>query len=82
MRITQGPMLERFASVFDIPVDEVVEWVSAYVNTPETFENQHLIEKTEKERFASIRKYVEMRLADTSDSRIRQFLAVTKQESA
>ena len=79
MRITQGPMLERFAIIFDIPVDEVVEWVSAYVNTPELFQNT---ESTEKERFASIRKYVEMRLADTADSRIRQYLATTKQEAA
>lgn len=79
MRITQGPMLERFASVFDIPVDEVVEWVSNYVNHPEMFKRA---EATEKERFASIKRYVEWRISQSSDHRIKQSIDLAKQEAA
>ena len=69
MNITQGPMLERFARIIDTPVSEVVEWVNQYVNHPELATNP---EATEKERFESIKSYIQRRIANSSDERIRQ----------
>ena len=75
MRITRGPMLEKFAGYFDIPIAEVVDWVNRYVNHPEDFENQHLIEKTESERVESIKAYIQMRINASSNERIRASLS-------
>lgn len=62
MNITKGPMLQRFADLIGVQVSNVAEWVNAYVNEPEQFHNQELIETTEKARFASIREYIEQRI--------------------
>ena len=72
MNITQGPMLERFAAIIDVKPSEVVEWVNQYVNHPELATNP---EQTEKERFESIKAYIQKRIANSSDARIRQSLA-------
>ena len=72
MNITQGPMLERFAAIIDTKPSEVVEWVNTYVNHPELATNP---ESTEKERFESIKAYIQRRIANSSDARIRQSLA-------
>ena len=72
MNITQGPMLERFAGIIDTNPSEVVEWVNQYVNHPELATNP---EATEKERFESIKAYIQRRIASSSDARIRQRLA-------
>ena len=72
MNITQGPMLERFAGIIDTNTSEVVEWVNQYVNHPELATNP---EATEKERFESIKAYIQRRIANSSDARIRQSLA-------
>ena len=69
MNITQGPMLERFARIIDTEIEEVVEWVNQYVNHPELATNP---EATEKERFESIKAYIQRRIATASDTRIRQ----------
>ena len=68
MKITKGPMLERFAKYRDIPIDEVVAWVNSYVNEPHLFPHA---EETEQERLASIRAYIEMRLSESINERIR-----------
>ena len=72
MNITQGPMLERFAGIIDTNTSEVVEWVNQYVNHPELATNP---DATEKERFESIKAYIQRRIASSSDARIRQRLA-------
>lgn len=36
MNITQGPAITKFSALFDIAVEEVIEWVSGYVNRPES----------------------------------------------
>ena len=69
MNITQGPMLENFALIIDAKPSEVVEWVNQYVNKPELATNP---EPTEKERFESIKSYIQRRIASASDTRIRQ----------
>ena len=79
MNITQGPMLERFAAIIDTKPIEVVEWVNAYVNHPELATNP---EPTEKERFESIKSYIQRRIAESSDSRIRQSLASDRRMAA
>lgn len=79
MKITRGPMLEKFANAFEVEIDEVVEWVNAYVNRPEEFKHA---ETTEKERFESIKKYISWRLDNTSEARIRASIAAEKREAA
>ena len=79
MNITQGPMLERFAAIIDVKPSEVVEWVNQYVNHPELATTS---EPTEKERFESIKAYIQGRIASSSDSRIRQSLSSGRRMSA
>ena len=69
MNITQGPMLERFARIIDTEIEEVVEWVNQYVNHPELATNP---EATEKERFESIKAYIQRRIENSSNARIRR----------
>ena len=79
MRITRGKLLDQFAAITGIDPDEVVEWASNYVNHPEMFKRA---EATEKERFASIKRYVEWRISQSSDHRIKQVIDLAKQEAA
>ena len=79
MNITQGPMLENFARIIDAKPSEVVEWVNQYVNKPELATNP---EPNEKERFESIKAYIQVRIASSSDSRIRQSLASDRRMAA
>ena len=79
MNITQGPMLERFAAIIDTKPSEVVEWVNQYVNHPELATDP---EPTEKERFESIKAYIQRRIASSSDARIRQSLASDRRMAA
>ena len=79
MNITQGPMLENFARIIDAKPSEVVEWVNQYVNKPELATNP---EPNEKERFESIKAYIQVRIASSSDFRIRQSLASDRRMAA
>ena len=86
MNITKGPVIEKFAALFDIPVEEVIEWVGGYVNSPETefpdLVEYGLIEETEAERFKSIADYIKWRISITADARIRESIAEEKREPA
>ena len=86
MNITQGPVIEKFAALFDIPVEEVIEWVGDYVNRPETvffdLVDYGFIEKTEEERFRSIAAYIRARIADSADARIRESIAEDGRKAA
>ena len=86
MNITKGPVIEKFSALFDIPVEEVIEWVAAYVNRPESefpdLVERGLVEKTDEERFRSIAAYIKSRIADSADARIRESIAEEKREAA
>ncbi len=86
MNITQGPVIEKFSALFDIPVAEVIEWVSGYVNRPETefpeLVKDGLIEPTEEERFRSIAAYIKARISDSADARIRESIAEDGRKAA
>ena len=86
MNITKGPVIEKFSALFDIPVAEVIEWVSGYVNRPETefpeLVKDGLIETTEEERFRSIAAYIKARIADSADARIRESIAEERRKAA
>ncbi len=79
MNITQGPAITKFSALFDIQAEEVIEWVAAYVNRPETefpeLVKDGFIEPTEEERFRSIAAYIKERIADSADARIRESIA-------
>ena len=77
MNVTKGPMLELFATVFSIPVNDVVAWVNTYVNHPEQTTNP---EPTEQERLHSIKEYITMRLGNTSDGRIKSSIRQAKED--
>ncbi len=87
MNITKGPVIEKFSALFDVPVEEVIEWVSGYVNRPETVffdlvAYDGFIEPTEEERFQSIASYIKARIADSADARIRESIVEEKREAA
>jgi len=84
MNITQGPAITKFSELFDVPVEEVIEWVSGYVNRPETefpdLVEYGLIEETEAERFKSMADYIKWRISITADARIRESIAEENRE--
>lgn len=82
MKITKGPMLEKYARYFNVPIDEVVDWVNSYVNHPGDFHNPELIEKTEAQRLESIKEYITMRIDESSNQRIRQSIEQEKRKAA
>ena len=86
MNITQGPVIEKFAALFDVPVEEVIERVSGYVNRPETefpdLVEYGLIEETETERFRSMADYIKWRISLTADARIRESIVEEKGKAA
>ena len=86
MNITQGPVIEKFSALFDVPVEEVIEWVSAYVNRPDTefpdLVEYGLIEETEEERFKSMADYIKWRISITADARIRESIAEDRRKAA
>ena len=86
MNITQGPVIEKFAAVFDIPVEEVIEWVSGYVNRHDTefpdLVERGLVEETEEERFKSMAAYIKWRISITADARIRESIAEERRKAA
>ena len=86
MNITQGPAITKFSALFDIPVEEVIEWVSCYVNRPDTefpdLVEHGLIEETEEERFKSMADYIKWRISITADARIRESIAEERRKAA
>ena len=85
MNITKGPVIEKFSALFDIPVEEVIEWVGDYVNRPETVffdlvAYDGFIEATEAERFKSMADYIKWRISITADARIRESIVEEKRE--
>lgn len=86
MNITKGPAITKFSALFDIPAEEVIEWVAAYVNRPETefpdLVERGLVEKTDEERFRSIAAYIKARIADSADARIRESIAEDGRKAA
>lgn len=67
-------MLQRYADMCGAEVNEVVEFVSGYVNGPWTYP----VEKTEQERLASIKGYIEQRLTESSATKIKYELAAER----
>jgi len=86
MNITKGPVIEKFSALFDIPVEEVIELVSGYVNLPDTefpdLVKRGLVEKTDEERFRSIAAYIKTRIANSADARIRESIAEDMRKAA
>ena len=64
MKITHGKMLEAYAQRIGGTIEEVLEWANCYVNTPEG--NFPIYEDTPKERFESIRAFVERELKEAA----------------
>ena len=86
MNITQGPAITKFSALFAIPAEDVIEWVAAYVNRPESefpyLVERGLVEKTDEERFRSIAAYIKARIADSADARIRESISEDKRKAA
>ena len=78
--------MQRYAAVFDVPVAEVFEWISGYVNHPERmFPDQFkagLIEETDTLRFKSIAGYIKRQIDGSADQRIRSELSEGVRDAA
>lgn len=71
MKIKPGPTINRYADMVGASSDEVIDWISGYVNGPWLPETEKWIEKTEQERLNSIREYIELRLENSVAARIK-----------
>lgn len=68
MRISKGPMLEKYARMIGEEIDVIIEWVNNYVNLPGVLPMQ---ESTEKERLDSIKCYILWSLENSTTERIK-----------
>lgn len=73
--IKRGPMLERYALIYNCPIDEVVSWMNGYVNGPWVETLVPHIEPTEQERMDSIKGYVSGMISCSTYGRIKASLA-------
>ena len=67
-------MLQRYADMCGAEVSEVVEFVEKYVNGPWNYP----VEPTEQSRLASIKGYIEQRLMESPEARIKYELAASR----
>lgn len=82
MNITRGELVERYAATFGIDVDEVLAWISSYVNHPEEFPvlgEAGLIEATEKDRAVSIKAYIQRECDGSTAGRIKARLDLERE---
>ena len=82
MKISLGPKLKQYASIKGIPEEEVLKWVTAYVNTPDQFHNLELIEKTESERFKSIGAFITREIDSSTTGRIHRSIEQDRRMAA
>ncbi len=78
MKIKAGPMLQKYADMCGAEVEEVVEWVSKYVNGPWTYP----VESTEQLRLESIKAYIQQMLDSSITTGIKIDLAREAMERA
>lgn len=71
-------MLQKYADMVGAEVEEVVEWVSKYVNGPWTYP----VESTEQLRLESIKAYIQGRLDSSITTGIKIDLAREAMEKA
>ena len=57
MKIESGPIVEKYANKFSVPVCEVLDWLHGCINEPEKTPGMEC-EATERERALSIRAYM------------------------
>lgn len=80
MKITRGATLEKYARIYGLEIGAVVEWVNDYVNHPEKCVTPP--ENTEKERFESIKCYIQGRINESSTEKIKQSIERAKNDTA
>ena len=71
MKITKGPLLQKYGDCFGVPVDEVIEWVSGYVNGPWPESLIPQLEPTEQERLTHIKAYIASEVKNSVTGRIK-----------
>lgn len=74
MKIKAGPMLQKYADIVGAEVEEVVEWVSKYVNGPWTYP----VESTEQLRLASIKEYIQGRIDGSLTTAIKSAMVAQR----
>ena len=75
IKIGKGPLLQKFADCHGLTIDEVIDWVSAYVNGPWSDSQTSTLEATEAERLESMKNYINWRLSKTLSFKIKQEVA-------
>lgn len=81
IKISEGPLLRKFADCFigqldydrDEAMNEVITWVSNYVNGPWTEAQKLIIEPTERERLESIKKYIDWRISTSVTAKAKEY---------
>ena len=63
VNIVPGQTIRAFSAQTGVDIDEVVCWIRAYVNEPTRDFPGMTVEPTERERFASIAGYINMRIS-------------------
>lgn len=76
MNIKEGPAIRQFAAMIDVKPKEVVDWVNLYVNNPEEFDCK--TEETVEGRLESIKGYINFRLENSVNARIRKQIEASK----
>jgi hypothetical protein len=66
-----GPKMKEFGDCFGIDHEEVLQWVLDYCNGPWPESLIPHLEKTEKERLESIKKYIDWWLENSLSRKIK-----------
>jgi hypothetical protein len=81
IKISKGPTIEKFALCFisgldydqDEAINEVINWISGYVNGPWSETQLTFIEDNEKDRLKSIKQYMEFRLKHSVTQKVKEY---------
>ena len=69
--VEPGPLMIEFAACYGCEEKEVLQWVLDYCNGPWPESLIPHLEKTEKERLESIKKYIDWRLENSLSRKIK-----------
>jgi hypothetical protein len=81
MKISAGKKIIDYAMMVGAEIDEVVRWVSGYVNGPWSDSMTPYMEKTEELRLKSIQDYINLRLDMSVKSNIQSDLLMERIET-
>lgn len=82
IKIKRGPMLERYAEIYGVDIDEAIECMTAYVNGPWVDSLKPYLEDTEHQRLESIKGYIGGMIKCSTYGRIKEDLEAEQRKAA